>query len=175
METPGRLKPAYPSFFIDAKRVCRFWEPPSNRGFLSGLPSEPQERGGGFLWFPFKTRSFWFPLESTKTRGCQLHNRRTTHKCGFLSVSFQPQIASGVVLVVSLQNHKKKTRDQPVVPVYPFLVEGSPTTTDYSNKKSTLIPSSLLEDLVDIEPNLTIQLVTSFKGTTWAVREVQAT
>ena len=35
----------------------------------------------------------------------------------------------------------------PVVPFYPFLAEGSPTKIDY-RKKGTLIPTSLLEDLV---------------------------
>ena len=35
----------------------------------------------------------------------------------------------------------------PVVPFYPFLGEGSPTKIDY-RKKGTLIPTSLLEDLV---------------------------
>ena len=38
----------------------------------------------------------------------------------------------------------------PVVPFYPFLGEGSPTKIDY-RKTSTLIPTSLLEDLVGHE------------------------
>ena len=36
----------------------------------------------------------------------------------------------------------------PVVPFYPFLGQGSPTKIDYRTRTGTLIPTSLLEDLV---------------------------
>ena len=39
----------------------------------------------------------------------------------------------------------------PVVHLYPFLGEGSPTQIDY-RKKGTLLLTSLLEDLVKITP-----------------------